>query len=523
MTEATPSLVSGSAGRGGPRPVRNVLSNWAGFAANALISLVLAPFVVHTLGDSQYGIWVLLASVVGYLGLLDLGVRGAVTRYVASLHAAEKHPEAGLIASTALSIFLAAGAVAVGVSCVLAAIAPLLFDIPEELIGVARVVFVLGGLSIAASLVAGVFGGVVVGLQRFDLVNAAGVVLGIARAGLIVLMLKLGGGLVALAAIQLAVSAAQGLANYVLSRRTYPALRIALFAWSRAHAREIMSFGVYSSLLQASAALMLYTDSVVIGAFLPVSAITFFSIGATLTDYVRQVVSGISTTLMPMISSLQARTGKTEAERVLLDASRLANLIVLPIIVTFLLRGSAFIGLWMGPSYVGQSDRVLWILAVTLSPFATYQVLTSAVFGLNEHRKLAPFFLIEAVTNVGLSVILVREFGILGVAWGTALPRLVSCLTVGPWYAHRLFGVRIRTYVTQTWLLPWIGMIPFALGSFTVERLWPAGNLAIYFAQIALTLPLAGVGVWLVALTREERRLAVSWLTSPASAAGQSR
>jgi hypothetical protein len=190
---------------------------------------------------------------------------------------------------------------------------------------------------------------------------------------------------------------------------------------------------------------------------------------------------------------------------------------VLPIVVTFLTRGSAFIGLWMGPSYVGQSDRVLWILAVTLSPFVTYQVLTSAAFGLNEHRSLVPIFLVEAVTNLGLSIVLVGAFGIFGVAWGTAAPRFVACIAVGPWYARRLVGVRIRTYVTQAWLLPWVGIIPFPLGSLTVERLWPAGNLAIYFAQIALTLPLAGVGAWLVALTPEERRLAAGWITAPCS------
>ena len=47
----------------------------------------------------------MLVSLVGYLGLLDLGVRTAVTKYVATHHAAARHEEASRIVSAALAIF----------------------------------------------------------------------------------------------------------------------------------------------------------------------------------------------------------------------------------------------------------------------------------------------------------------------------------------------------------------------------------------------------------------------------------
>src|SRR5437870_2424255 len=87
------------------RVVRNVLSNWGAFVFAALVSFFLSPFLVRSLGDARYGVWVLLVSIVGYLGLLDLGVRGAVTRYVARFHAAREHDSANRVASTALAVF----------------------------------------------------------------------------------------------------------------------------------------------------------------------------------------------------------------------------------------------------------------------------------------------------------------------------------------------------------------------------------------------------------------------------------
>src|SRR5207249_1908173 len=73
-----------------PSALRNIFSNWAGFICSSIISFFLSPFVVHHLGNSAYGIWILMGSLTGYLGLLNLGVRGAVTKYVAQLHAEAK-------------------------------------------------------------------------------------------------------------------------------------------------------------------------------------------------------------------------------------------------------------------------------------------------------------------------------------------------------------------------------------------------------------------------------------------------
>src|SRR5581483_3863764 len=295
MTIAAPRPVSR------PNPLRNVLSNWGAFTFAAVVNLFLAPFVVRHLGNTAYGVWVLLVALVGYLGYLDLGVRGAVTRYVARFRSAADHAAAGRIASAAFTAFTGAGGVAIVVSSLLAALAVRVFHVPVELHGVARTVLVLGGLNVAASLISGVFGGIVIGLQRFDYGNAVEVVTQGVRAGAIVAALRAGGGLVALAAIQLGVSVLRGAADLWLSRRLYPELRVRWGVWDRGALRLIFGFGITSSLLQVLGGVVLYSDSLVIGAFLSAGLITFFAIAASLTDYARVLVGGVSQTLTPLV------------------------------------------------------------------------------------------------------------------------------------------------------------------------------------------------------------------------------
>ena len=154
-----------------PSALRNVLSNWAGFACASITSFFLSPFVVHHLGNSGYGIWVFLGSLTGYLGLLNFGVRGAVTRYVARFHVEGNHQEASAVTSSALLIFVVAGMLSLLLALVCAAFVLPMFHVSRDYQSAARVVVILGGVNIAVSLIFGVFGGVVAALHRFDLSN----------------------------------------------------------------------------------------------------------------------------------------------------------------------------------------------------------------------------------------------------------------------------------------------------------------------------------------------------------------
>jgi peptidoglycan biosynthesis protein MviN/MurJ (putative lipid II flippase) len=149
---------------------------------------------------------------------------------------------------------------------------------------------------------------------------------------------------------------------------------------------------------------------------------------------------------------------------------------------------------------------VLAVLAVFITCHAGYQVLTASMMGINRHRGLIPVFLADAVANVVLSIILVPRLGIVGSALGTLVPQLVVTLLVAPWYARRHLGIPLRAYWLDVHLRPVLAIVPFALASVLIERYWPASNLLLYFGQVAVALPFAALGGWIVAVGPEERR-----------------
>src|SRR5260370_29592777 len=211
---------------GATRTIRNVAANWGGFAFSILVTFFLSPFVVRHLGNGAYGVWTLIGSLTGYLGLLDMGVRGAVTRYVARFHAQANHQQANETASSAMMIFSSAGLLAILISVALGALALNRLHVPEDLQAQARIVLLIAGVTVAISLVGGVFGGILVALQRFDLVNLIEIITSGLRALVIVFALRGGSGIAAWALIQLGAGLLSSLANAVLVVRLYPELRI---------------------------------------------------------------------------------------------------------------------------------------------------------------------------------------------------------------------------------------------------------------------------------------------------------
>ncbi len=515
MSETFPIGAAEPARAVSARTLWNVFSNWGGFFLSGVVNFLLAPFVVRHLGNTFYGISVLILSLTGYLGLLDLGVRGAVTRYIARYHALADHESSSRFASSALALFAALGAVSVLLCVTLAVFAPAL-PIAAEDRGWARVLLVLLGPNVAVGLISGVFSGILMALQRFDHLNAVGVVSTAVRALAIVLALSAGGGLIALVWIHLATTLAATGASAWISFRLYPQLRVRAQDFDWEHVRLAISFSAFSFVLVVFDTGIFYLNSVITGVLLSASAVTFFAIAANLVQYTRAIVAGISKTSTPMASALESRGDARGLQRSLLSGASFATAVILPVAVTFLLRGGPFIRLWMGPQYAELSGKVLWILSLGLIFSANNQVALATMLGISQHEPLVPVFLGQALCTLAIGVAVVRTFGIVGIAWAITLPYLAVSLVYWPWYLRRKLKVPVRSYVLASWARPLAAVVPFALCTYGIEKLWPATNLVFFFLQTGVILPLALAGFWFACLTRPERQAVSQTLLQPA-------
>src|ERR1044071_6577994 len=94
------------------RIFRNVCSNWASYLTTAVAGFILTPFILHSLGNTGYGLWTLILSLTGYFGLLDLGIRSSVGRFVGRHVALNDEENVNRTVSSAFAILGSGGTLA---------------------------------------------------------------------------------------------------------------------------------------------------------------------------------------------------------------------------------------------------------------------------------------------------------------------------------------------------------------------------------------------------------------------------
>ncbi len=474
---------------------RGIALNWVALAVSLVVAFLLSPFVVHRLGNIGFGVWTLVNSIVAYMALLDLGLRGAVTRFVSRHHAKGDHLEASRAVSAVLWLRLWIALAILVTTPLLSSLTTTIFHIPPDMHVAARWAVIATAASLAMTLTGGVFGGVLAALCRFDLLSAVGISQTLLRALGVVWLLRSGYGIVALAVWELTVVAMANIVVITVCFRAYPDLRIFLRRPDSVLLRSLWGYSFYAFLLNVCVQLIYYTDVLVVGAFVSAGAVTFYAIGSRLIDYLRQVVSSLTMTFTPVASQLDADDRHRQLRQLLIHGTRATMLLALPIEVALFFHGHTFIGLWMGDEYAHVSGRVLQILLLD-------QVLSIANFtsggiayGLGKHRLPAVWASVVAVANLGSSILLVYWIGLEGVAWGTVISGAAVHAILWPRYVCSLLHVRLGHYLWQSWLRPGLAIIPFALACFLADRFWLPTSLLQFSLQMAALLPFLLLGM----------------------------
>jgi O-antigen/teichoic acid export membrane protein len=472
---------------------RSVLSNWFATIAVMAVGFFLSPFIVHRLGAVAYGVWVLTISSINYMAILDLGMASSVVRFVSKGYATQKHQEASEALSAVLWVRLQISAIILVLAGLLSAVFPYLFKIPPDLVGDARKALLIIGLTTAIGMSFGVFSSTLSALHRYDLRSYVTLVQLCIRVIGVVYLLRTGHGIVAIALCEFVAAVVSNCILAWVARRAYPELRIRLTKPRREVLRKIWSYSVYAFVVTIAVQLVYQTDNLVVGAFVSASAVTFYSIGNALCRYTDQLVAAMTTTFTPAASTYEAAGDVSGLRSLYFNGTRVTMAISLPIVVTLIIRGRTFIGLWMGPQFARVSGTVLAILAIALM-FALQNTTAGAIaFGVEKHKMLAKWSIAEAIANLALSITLARKIGIYGVAIGTLLPSLVIHLVLWPRYVCRLVDVSFVQVFRNVWGPIFLAVAPFAAASYAVDVLLPVHHMLLFIVQTLLLLPVFGI------------------------------
>lgn len=441
---------------------RKIISNTAHYAFGRVwiigVNLFLTPLILSYLGSEQFAIWVLFWSFSTYFMFMDLGLGVSLARDVASSTAAPNADELNEAFNTVFVFFCA-----LGVACLILAwtmtpwvldvlkVSPDMYPVALDMAHWGVLVFVLIG--IAQVVIA-----LLRGFQRFDQVNKVALLVSFPNVLAVYLVLDAGFGLLGLLWVTTGIYALQAVLLIHRAYCVFPELRFGLQRFSWSHLRKMLPFGMRIQISRFADLASFQADKILLALLVPVSFVTMYDLGAKVASLIRDLPYALTSAVFPAAAEMHGRKDFDQLWLLYDRGSKYLLVTTLPMLCGLWLTAPMLIGLWLGnvSEYVYQAVLILsFAYWVVISLAMVFNVST----GMGWSRPIMQSALLQAFGNIGLSFVLILQFGFAGALYGTASAILLANTILYVRFC-RHFDRSVRAELRRFWLVGRANILP---------------------------------------------------------------
>ncbi|MCD7850497.1 MAG: oligosaccharide flippase family protein [Parabacteroides sp.] len=427
-----------------------VLLSYLTLGLSNIIALVYTPFMLRMMGQSEYGLYSLAASVVAYLTVLDFGFGNAIVRYTAKYRTENKLDEQYSMFGMFLILYIGIGLISLLIGFCLYYNVDTLFNqsmTPDEL-SKARIMVLLLVFNVAVTFPLSIFPSIVIAYENFifhKIVNLGRVLL---QPCLMVPLLLMGYkaiGMVVLTTV-LNITTLLIYSWYCFSRLQ---VRFYFGKFNRSLLKEISSYSFYVFLTIIVDRAFWSTGQFILGMLNGTKDVAIYSLVVQLCTYYMSFSLAISGVFLPKMTQLvTANRSPKEISDMFIKISRIQYIVMLYILIGFVLFGSAFVFYWAGPEYASVYPLTLLIMIPQTIPLIQ-NVGVSILQAQNRQRFRAILNFVVAVLSVFVGYLFTKKYGIVGCAVSTSLALLIGHGFILNWYYYTKIKLDILSFWKQ--------------------------------------------------------------------------
>lgn len=475
-----------------------------------LSTLLLTPFIIRTLGQAEYGVYKLSASIIAYLLLLDLGVGNAITRYIAKFQGNGETERAQKFLGIATIYYAVVAVIAVVAGGILIAIFPQVFakGLSAEEIALGQKLLFITMLNAAVTLGTAAFNNTIIACERFAISQGASILQIIVRILLTVLALRRGMGSVGIVTINLLMTVLCRIffVLYVLFRLR---LRPRFKGIEAGFVREIVVYSSMILLQMVATQLNASIDQVLIGSLVASSStiLAVYGVGTQITQYYQSIGTSFTGVLMPgVVHMVEHGADATALTREMVRIGRIVFMVLGLIEGGFFVCGQQFILLW-----AGEENREAYLVALILMTaylfILTESIGTQILWALDQHREQAILKIVIVLLNILLTIALIQWRPLLGATLGTFISLMLGDVLVMNILFRNKLHVDLRYYYRELTkgILPSILLMTAA--GLAVRHVWPFDGWAGLIGMIALLCGIYALCMFIFGMNRYEKGL----------------
>lgn len=463
----------------------NTAWNLFGFAAPMLIGLFAIPYLIDGLGKDRFGLLSIIWMGVGYFSLFDMGFGRALTKLVAERLGSGRDADLGSVIWTALWVMLGLGLL--GAMLVMALSEPLmtnLLNVPsaiqDEGLGSFRLLATCLPIIVATSALIGILEA----HQRFALITAVRIPLGVATFLGPVVSLQFSDSLVGATALLVAARVVAFILYFMAAAHVCLALKSPEKP-SWLHIGPLVRFGGWLTVSTVVGPIMLYSDRFLIGSLLTMTAVAYYTTPYEVLSRAQVLPQSLFGVLFPAFAA--AFAGNPQRLRMLYDrASEVLLLVMLPMMALTFLFAPELLHLWLGAEFSKEATPVARWLALGWLHVMIARTNSTVLQATGRPDLLAKAHLAEVLPFLGVLWWTTTHYGIAGAALAWCLRGVVDALALA-----MLVGVAVPSLAQRAWTGLWA--LPFMWATF--------GGLSLLeglAAKLLVAGVMAAISAWLL-------------------------
>ncbi len=483
-----------------------VILSYANMLLGLLISFLYTPFMLRILGKSEYGLYNIAASFVGYLGLLDFGFSSAYIRFFSQYHVKKDTEGLAKLNGTFTLLFTIIGLFVLITGGILILNLDVFFGKKltiDELQKTKHLVAILV-VNLALSFPFQIFSSYMNAREKFVYQRLLQLLKTMVNPLLAILLMLAGYQSFALVAAIVTVNMSINIVNMVYAIYKLH-ITISFRKMETRFAKEIAGFSGFIFINMVVDEINWNVDKMLLGSFSGTTAVAVYSLAGQINSYYKSISTSVSNVFSPKIHRMVLEEDDAALTNIFTRVGRIQFMLLSAVLLGVCFWGKYFILLWGGKGYEDAFPILLILMfAVTIPLMQNLGIEIQRAKNMHQFRSFA--YLLIALLNIFLSIPLCKRFEGIGCSIGTAVSLVIGNGWIMNWYYSKKMKLDIRYFWSQILkILPAL-IFPLVYGM-VVTTIFPVNSVVTFIIELVLFLGLFVWSLHSLGMNEEEKQL----------------
>lgn len=413
--------------------------NYVSICLNMVVGLIYTPYMLRMLGQSEYGLYSLAASIIAYLTVLDLGFGNAIVRYTAKFRAEGKQREQEEMFGMFFILYIGIGIIAMVAGSILSLNVENLFShsMTATEVGRTRIMLWLMTFNLAFTFPMSIWSSIMTAYERFVFQRLINIIRSVLNPVIMVLLLVIGYKAVAMVVVTTIFNVLTLLINWWYCKKELT-IRIRFAKFKFAFLKEVSIYSFWIFLNAIMDRIYWSTGQFVLGIYRGAVAVAVYAVAIQLQGMFMMFSTAISGVFLPKVTAMVSKENNEEAiSDLFIRTGRLQYIVMSFILSAFIVFGRSFILLWAGNGY----EDAYYISLMFFIPLTVPLIQNLGITILqarNQMKFRSLLYIAIALASLGLSILLAKPYGGYGCAFSTGSALLLGqVIIMNIYYQHK--------------------------------------------------------------------------------------